>query len=180
MGPPASDLIPSEKQPRTTQSSCQGVSSKLQSQDQKLRGNLHILYCMAHNEKFNREVFGTFGKFEIKLHRPLYFRGLHWWRSSKESACSTGDPGLIPGVRKIPWRRERLPNPVFLPGEFHGQMSLVGYSPWGLKEPDMTEQLTLALYFRTKVLLQNLWHSTAAGVNSIAVPPNSLGSATHF
>ena len=48
------------------------------------------------------------------------------------------------------------PTPVFLPGEFHGQRSLVGYSPWGLKEPDMTEQLTLSLYFRTKVLLQNL------------------------
>ena len=102
MGPPASDLIPSEKQPRTTQSSCQGVSSKLQSQEQKLRGNLHILYCRAHNEKFNREVFGTFGKFEIKLHRPLYFRGLHWWRSSKESSCSTGDPGLIPGGQEDP------------------------------------------------------------------------------
>ena len=31
-------------------------------------------------------------------------------------------------VRKIPWRRERLPTPVFLPGEFHGQKSLAGYS----------------------------------------------------
>ena len=35
--------------------------------------------------------------------------------------------------------------PVFLPGEFRGQRSLVGYSPWGLKESDMTEQLTLSL-----------------------------------
>ena len=34
------------------------------------------------------------------------------------------------------------PTPVFLPGEFHGQKSLVGYSPWGDKESDMTEQLT--------------------------------------
>ena len=34
---------------------------------------------------------------------------------------------------KIPWRRERLLNPVFLPGEFHGQRSLVHYCPWGLK-----------------------------------------------
>ena len=32
--------------------------------------------------------------------------------------------------------------PVFLPGESHGQKSLVGYSPWGRKESDMTEQLT--------------------------------------
>ena len=50
-----------------------------------------------------------------------------------------------PWVRKIPWRREWLPTPVFLPGEFHGQRSLVGYSPWGCKELDMTEQLTFTL-----------------------------------
>jgi len=30
-----------------------------------------------------------------------------------------------------PWRRKQQPTPVFLPGEFHGQRSLVGYSPWG-------------------------------------------------
>ena len=34
------------------------------------------------------------------------------------------------------------PTPVFLPGELHGQRSLVGYSPWGRKESDMPEQLT--------------------------------------
>ena len=37
--------------------------------------------------------------------------------------------------------------PVFLPGEFHGQRSLVGYSPWGSKESDTTERLTLLLYY---------------------------------
>ena len=46
-------------------------------------------------------------------------------------------------VRKIPWRRDQLPTPVFLPGEFHGQRSLEGYSPWGHKESDTTEQLSL-------------------------------------
>ena len=39
-------------------------------------------------------------------------------------------------VGKTPWRRERLPTPVFWPGEFHGL-----YSPWGCKELDTTEQL---------------------------------------
>ena len=39
-------------------------------------------------------------------------------------------------VGKIPWRREWLPTAVFLPGESHGQRSLVGYRPWGLKESD--------------------------------------------
>ena len=42
-------------------------------------------------------------------------------------------------VMKIPWRREWLPTPVFLPGEFIGQRSLAGYSPWGCKELDTTE-----------------------------------------
>ena len=41
-----------------------------------------------------------------------------------------------------PWKREQQPTPVFLPGEFHGQKSLVSYSPWGRKEPDTTELLT--------------------------------------
>ena len=36
--------------------------------------------------------------------------------------------GFSPWVRKIPWRREWQPTPVFLPGEFHGQRSLAGYS----------------------------------------------------
>ena len=41
-----------------------------------------------------------------------------------------------------PLQREWQSTPVFLPGEFHGQRSLAGYSPWGHKESDMTEQLT--------------------------------------
>ena len=42
--------------------------------------------------------------------------------------------GLDPWVGKLPWRRKWHPTPVFLPGESHGQRSLVGYSPWGHKE----------------------------------------------
>ena len=44
-------------------------------------------------------------------------------------------------VRKIPWRRQRLLTPVFLPG----QRNLEGYNSWGHEELDMTEQLTLSL-----------------------------------
>ena len=65
--------------------------------------------------------------------------------AGKESACNVGDLGLIPGfdtwVGKIPWRRERLPTPVFWLGEFHGL-----YSLWGRKESDRTEQLSLSLF----------------------------------
>ena len=44
-------------------------------------------------------------------------------------------------VGKIPWRRKWQPTPVLLPGESHGRKSLVGYSPWGRQESDMTERL---------------------------------------
>ena len=58
-------------------------------------------------------------------------------------------------VGKIPWRRKWQPAPVFLPGEFHGQRSLAGYSPWGHKKLEMTEQLTLW----TPVCSKCLWRS---------------------
>ena len=41
---------------------------------------------------------------------------------------------------------KRMTTPVFLPGEFHEQKSMAGYSSWGGKEMDMTEQLTLSVY----------------------------------
>ena len=47
-----------------------------------------------------------------------------------------------PWVRKIPWRRALQRTPLFLPGEYHGQRSLAGCSPWGLKESGVTEQLS--------------------------------------
>ena len=52
--------------------------------------------------------------------------------SGKEPACLCSRckrPGFDSWVRKIPWRREWEPTPVFLPGESHGQRSLEGYSP---------------------------------------------------
>ena len=60
------------------------------------------------------------------------------------SFLQCGIPGFDPWVGKMPWRREWLPTPVFLPGEFHGQRTLA-HSPWGRKEPDRTVQLTLSL-----------------------------------
>ena len=43
---------------------------------------------------------------------------------------------------EVPLKKEWQSTPVFLPGEFHGQRSLAGYSPWGCKELDLTERLT--------------------------------------
>ena len=63
-----------------------------------------------------------------------FMKGFPCGSASKESACNSGDLGLIPGLGKFPQRRERLPTPEFSPGEFHGL-----YSPLGHKELDMTE-----------------------------------------
>ena len=62
-------------------------------------------------------LMGSKAKFKVQLTKPMRYT----W------------------VEKIPWRRAWLPTPVFLPGEPHRQRSLVGYSPWGRKESDMTD-----------------------------------------
>ena len=59
----------------------------------------------------------------------------------KKNLPAIGRPGFDPWVGKIPWRRERLPTPVFRPGEFHGL-----YSQGGRKELDTTEQISLSLF----------------------------------
>ena len=51
--------------------------------------------------------------------------------------------GFDPWLGKIPWRRKWQPTPVFLPEKFHGHWILVGYSPWGHKESDRTELLSV-------------------------------------
>ena len=52
-----------------------------------------------------------------------------------------------PWVRKIAFRREWLPTPVFLPGKCHGQRSLASCSPWGLKESDTRDWATNTFTF---------------------------------
>ena len=63
-------------------------------------------------------------------------------KNSSASAVDVKRHSFDSGLRKIPWIRAWQPTPVFLPGEFHGQRSLVGYSPWGRKELDTTERLS--------------------------------------
>ena len=65
------------------------------------------------------------------------------WHIGKESACRFRRHkrlGFDPWVGKMPWRRKWQTTPIFLPGTFCGQRSLVGYSPWGSKQSDTTEQ----------------------------------------
>ena len=66
--------------------------------------------------------------------------GLPGGSVGKESACSVGDLGLIPGLGRSPGEGNGKPTPVFWPEEFHGL-----YSPWGRKESDTIEQISLSV-----------------------------------
>ena len=62
------------------------------------------------------------------------YSGLPCGSESKEFACNAGDQGLIPESGRSLGEGNWQPTPVFLPGKFHGQGSLMGYSSWGRKE----------------------------------------------
>ena len=71
----------------------------------------------------------------------------NWWdfpgdSDGKESACNVGDLGSLCGSGGSPGRRAWQPTPYSCLENPHGQRSLVGYSPWGHKELDMTERLS--------------------------------------
>ena len=70
---------------------------------------------------------------------------------SKESACNAGNLGSIPGLGRSP-EKEMATHPVFLPGESHGQRSLMGYSTWSSKELNVTKQLTISLFFSDGII----------------------------
>ena len=57
--------------------------------------------------------------------------GFPWWLRQWRICLQYRRPGFNPWIEKISWRRKWQPTPVFLPGESHGQRSLVGLSPWG-------------------------------------------------
>ena len=78
------------------------------------------------------------------------------------------DAGLIPELGRSPWSRNWQPTPVIVPEKFHGQKSLVGYSPWDRKELNMTEHIHtfciypylyiyLCLWTYENLYTQNLW-----------------------
>ena len=93
------------------------------------QGSGHMYICMTETSTL------------LISYTPIYFPG---GASAQEPTCQCRRCkrcGLNTWVRKIPWRRAWQSTPVFLLGESHGQRSLVGYSPWGCKELDTTEQL---------------------------------------
>ena len=80
--------------------------------------------------------------------------------AGKESACNAGDLGWIPGSGRSPGGGHG--NPLQYSGleNPHGQRSLVGYSPWGRKESDTTEWLSIAQHYLPQVSL----HAPCRGV----------------
>ena len=71
-------------------------------------------------------------------------RGLPWWLRRVKNLPAIQETQ----VRSLGWEDHLEPIPVFSPGESHGWRSLLGYSPWGHTESDMTELLTLFLLLK--------------------------------
>ena len=71
------------------------------------------------------------------------------WLSWSRIYLQCRRPGFNPWVGKIPWRRERIPTPVFWPGEFQGL-----HSPWGCKESDTIERPSLSGILRAVLKAQ--------------------------
>ena len=73
-----------------------------------------------------------------------YFLGFPGGSDGKESVCNVGDPGSIPGLGRSPGEGNGNPLQYSFLENPHEHRSLTGYSPWGHKESDMTEQLILS------------------------------------
>ena len=104
------------------------------------------------------------------------FQLLSHGSDGKESACNW--PRFNPYVGKISWRREWLPTPVFLPGEFHEQKSLAGYCPLGHRESDTTEWLTPRNYWVSA--MKQALIGVPVCTNSFSEQPNKVGTIIHF
>ena len=84
-------------------------------------------------------VFATVSESKIILKLNVFYQGFPGGSDSKEPPVvqQTRVPSL---GQEYPLEREWLPSPIFLAGEFHGQRSLIGYSPWGHRESDTIKQ----------------------------------------
>ena len=104
----------------------------------------HCIWTLA--EKFNDLLKSENQKWKTA---QFAFRGFPGGTSGKESACQCRRHkrhGLDPWVKKIPWKRKWQPAPVCLSLKPYGQRSLVGYSPQGHKELDMTEHVSTSQF----------------------------------
>ena len=94
---------------------------------------------------FTSLLFGIFASSPVLTLLVMQYpvTGFPGGARGKEPDCPCGrhgDHGLSPRVGRTPLRRAWQPTPVFSPGESQGRKSLAGYSPWGLKVSDTTEE----------------------------------------
>ena len=105
--------------------------------------------------------------FLLAFHRVVWFHlcifdSFPGGSCGKESVCQCRRHkrhGFDPWVGKIPWKRKWQPTPVFLPGKFHGQRSLVGYNPWGHKDRPywMTEHACIGTPIVLSRIISSEW-----------------------
>ena len=105
------------------------------------------------------------------------YMGFPTWLSSKESACQYSRHRrheFSPWIKKIPWRRQCQPTPVFLPGKSHGQRGLVGYRAWGhksqtwltLRSTHATRNFGINL---TSIAMTPIWHKPLISLSVLNV-----------
>ena len=83
-----------------------------------------------------------------------------WLKKKNKPTCQCRRCGFDPWVGKIPWRRKWQPTPIFLPGKFHGQESLEGYSPWGHKRFGHNKTIIICVFLINKNFIWiNQFHS---------------------
>ena len=86
--------------------------------------------ALSPSPPFTIHILGASSFFFGQDIKPLNFPG---GSVVEKVPANARDMGSVPGSGKSPWRRKWQPTPVFLPGEYHAQRSLAGYSPWGHK-----------------------------------------------
>ena len=91
------------------------------------------------NDTFTLWAWGLSFKSQWLLGDAMSLKGFPGGSDGKESTCNAGDLGWIPGLGRSPGEGQGNTVQYSLPGESNGQRRLVGYSPWGPKELDMTE-----------------------------------------
>ena len=90
-------------------------------------------WVLSNASKCKQAIFAWWRNCTLdKLHISMSYSVIRRWHSGNESAwqCKRHKEWRFnPWIGKIPWSRKLQPTPVFLPGKFHGQRNLVGYSP---------------------------------------------------
>ena len=98
-----------------------------------------ILSPLAHSRLQELSLHLVVLKSDVLIFTPGGFPDGSDGKKKKKNCLHCRRLQFNPWVKKIPWRREWKPSPVFLPGEPHGKRSLEGHGPWGRRESNTTE-----------------------------------------